>query len=174
MVLRFCPIPILAPAEMLSAPVEPFKLDTTLALAAGAGTEIVTEPFPTPTEAIPAPEKFRRLVNVPADEEVVLPNAVRDLLTVCTEAEIVMLLAPEAKATLAPATSDTLEDVPLRLKFVAAGTVGPTSVRLLAPLLIVMLAPATRLTLLDVPLRLKLVAAGTLGPITVIVGLVES
>lgn len=75
---------------------------------------------------------------------------------------------------LAPATRDTLELVPLRLKFVAAGTVGPTIVILLAPEFRVMLAPATRDTLLDVPLREKLVAAGTAGPITVIDGLVDS
>ena len=41
------------------------------------------------------------------------------------EAEIVMLLAPEAKAMLAPATRDTLDDDAFKLKFVAAGTAGP-------------------------------------------------
>jgi hypothetical protein len=50
------PIPIPAPAEMDIAPVEPLRDETTFALAAGAGTEIVTLPAPTPTEAIPAPE----------------------------------------------------------------------------------------------------------------------
>ena len=49
-------IPMFAPAVMVIEPVEPFSADTTLALAAGAGTEIVTEPLPTPTLAIPAPE----------------------------------------------------------------------------------------------------------------------
>ena len=75
-----------------------------------------------------------------------------------------MLLAPELKATPAPATRLTLEEVPFKEKFVAAGTVGPTIVMLLAPELKVIFAPATRLTLLDVPLREKLVAAGTFGP----------
>lgn len=46
------------------------------------GTEMVTLPAPTPTEAIPAPEKFKRLVKVPAELEVVFPSAVNDPDTV--------------------------------------------------------------------------------------------
>ena len=68
----------------------------------------------------------------------------------------------------APATRDTLDDDPLRLKFVAVGTLGPTMLKELAPLLIVILAPATSETLLLVPFRLKLVAAAGVGPTIVI------
>lgn len=85
-----------------------------------------------------------------------------------------MLLAPDAKATFAPATSDTLDEDALSEKFVAVGTVGPTIVIELAPELNVILAPATRLTLDEVPFKKKLVAAGTAGPITVTEGFVES
>ena len=85
-------------------------------------------------------------------------------MLVWLDAEMVIELAPLANAIFAPATRDTLEEDALRLKFVAAGTVGPTIVMLLAPLLNVILAPATRLTLLDVPFKLKFVATGTVGP----------
>lgn len=82
-----------------------------------------------------------------------------------------MLEAPLAKLMFAPATNDTLEDVPLREKFVAAGTVGPTRVSDDAPEFMVMFAPATMETLLEVPLRLKSVAAGIVGPSIVMVEL---
>jgi len=58
----------------------------------------------------------------------------------------------------APAERDTLLEVPLRLKFVATGTVGPTRVMLLAPEFNVILAPATKDTLEELPFRLKLTA----------------
>jgi hypothetical protein len=38
---------------------------------------------------------------------------------------IVMLDAPELKVIFAPATKETLLDVPFKLKLVAAGTAGP-------------------------------------------------
>jgi hypothetical protein len=85
-----------------------------------------------------------------------------------------MVLALLAKAMLAPAIKETLEELPLSEKLVAAGTVGPMIVKLLAPLLIVILAPAIIDTLDEVPLRLKFVAEGTNGPEMVILGLVES
>lgn len=72
-----CPMPIPAPAEIDIDPLDPFNEVTTF-VAAGAGTEMVTLPLPTPTDAIPAPEKFRRLVNVPEELEVVLPRAVKE------------------------------------------------------------------------------------------------
>jgi len=76
-VLAAWPMPILAPAESDKTPFEPFKEVTTF-VAAGAGTEIVTLPLPTPTEAIPAPEKFSNPENVPTELLVVFPRAVRD------------------------------------------------------------------------------------------------
>lgn len=67
-------------------------------LAAGAGTEIVTLPAPTPTLAIPAPEKFSKLEKVPVELETVLPSAVREIEDVWTIPliETVMLPAPVA------------------------------------------------------------------------------
>jgi len=70
-------MPIFAPAEIDKLPFDPFK-DVTTLVAAGAGTEIVTLPLPTPTEAIPAPEKFNNPANVPNELLVVLPRAVND------------------------------------------------------------------------------------------------
>lgn len=92
MVLAAFPIPIFAPAEIDSDPLEPFN-DVTTLVAAGAGTEIVTLPLPTPTEAIPAPEKFRRFEKVPAELDVVLPSAVMETKKVWTEADMVIVLA---------------------------------------------------------------------------------
>ena len=86
------PIPILAPAEIEREPLDPFKLVTTF-VAAGAGTEIVILPAPIPTEAIPAPEIFRRLENVPDELTVVLPNAVRETNEVWILAEFVIVEA---------------------------------------------------------------------------------
>jgi hypothetical protein len=114
------------------------------------------------------------LENVPEELDVVLPSAVSDTDDVCTEADTVIELAPEANAIFAPATNDTLDDDAFNAKLVAAGTVGPTIVMELAPLLSVMFAPATRLTLLDVPFKEKFVAVGTAGPITVTAGFVDS
>jgi hypothetical protein len=45
---------------------------------AGDGTEIVTLPAPTPTEAIPAPEKLSNVLKEPLELDVVLPSAVRE------------------------------------------------------------------------------------------------
>lgn len=74
----------------------------------------------------------------------------------------------DEKLMPAPATSDALDDEPLREKLVAAG-------RPVTEMVIVdrlddrpMFVPATRLTLDDDPFRLKLVAAGTAGPEMVI------
>ena len=44
----------------------------------GEGTEIVTLPAPTPTEAIPAPEKFISVLKEPLELDVVFPSAVRE------------------------------------------------------------------------------------------------
>ena len=118
------PIPIPAPAEMLILPLEPFS-DVTTFVAAGAGTEMVTLPFPTPTEAIPAPEKFSKPEKVPAELEVVLPSAVRDCENVCTEAEIVIVDPACPVPMPAPALMLTLDEVPFRLKLVAAGMLAP-------------------------------------------------
>src|SRR5689334_19383956 len=65
---------ILGPATSETLLEVPFNAK--LVAAAGAGTEMVTLPAPTPTLAMPAPEKFNRLLNVPAFELVVLPSAV--------------------------------------------------------------------------------------------------
>ncbi len=75
--------------------------------------------------------------------------------------------APLANPILAPATKLTLEDEPLREKFVAVGTVGPTNVIEDAPEFMVKLAPATRDTLPVEALRLN-PAAPADGPIMVI------
>ena len=157
-------MPIPAPAEIDIAPVEPFSDETTLALAAGAGTEIVILPAPTPTDAIPAPEMFNRFENVPAEELVVFPRAVKDTEDVCTLADTVIVDPACPIPIPAPAERDTLLEVPFKLKFVAAGTVGPTIVMLDAPELKVMFAPATSDTLLEVPFSEKFVAVGTVGP----------
>ena len=136
------PIPIPAPAEIDIAPVEPFKLETTDALAAGAGTEIVTDPAPTPTDAMPAPENWRLVPNVPRELEVVLPSA--DIVPVCRDcdAEIVSVERLEDSETIPDATRLTLELDPLSEKFVAAGTVGPAIDMTLAPVANVIFAPA--------------------------------
>jgi len=121
-VLLACPIPIPAPAEIDRLPLEPFRLVTTL-VAAGAGTEIVTLPFPTPTEAIPAPEKFSTFEKVPDELLVVFPNAVKEIDEVCTDAEIVMVLAALPIPMPAPAEIERLPFDPLRdvTTLVAAG-----------------------------------------------------
>ena len=124
-VLAPCPIPMLAPAEIDRDPFEPFN-DVTTFVAAGAGTEIVIEPAPTPIDAIPAPEIFRRLENVPAELDVVLPSAVIETDDVCTEAEIVIVEAACPTPIPAPAEIETLDDVPFREKFVAVGTFADT------------------------------------------------
>lgn len=117
-----CPMPMFAPAEIEIDPFEPFSEVTTF-VAAGAGTEIVTLPFPTPTEAIPAPEKFRRLVNVPDELEVVFPRAVSDFDTVWTDAEIVMVDAACPIPIPAPAEMEILPLDPFKevTTLVAAG-----------------------------------------------------
>jgi hypothetical protein len=56
---------------------------------------------------------------------------------------MVIELTPDAKAMFAPATSDTLEDVPFKTKFVAAGTAGPEIVMTCSDWLRVMLFPPT-------------------------------
>ncbi len=48
----------------------------------GVVAEIVRLPAPTPTLIIPAPDTLRRFENVPAELEVVFPNAVRDCVIV--------------------------------------------------------------------------------------------
>jgi hypothetical protein len=104
-------------------------------------------PAPTPIEAIPAPEMFKRLLKVPAELFVVFPRAVREILEVWILAEIVIVLAACPIPIPAPAEIDTLLDVPSRLKFVAVGTVGPTIVIVLRLLFSVIFAPATSDTL---------------------------
>jgi hypothetical protein len=84
----------------------------------------------------------------------------------------VIVLALEEKLIPAPLTRETLELEPLRLKLVAAGTVGPTMVTLLAPELSVIFAPATRLTLDDVPFSVNPAPPPDV-PMMVILGLVE-
>jgi len=120
-------------------------------------------------------------VTAPDVMELVTPAVFPEVpitMALCTvpllEAEMVMLLAPEAKAMLAPATKLTLDELAFNEKLVATGTVGPTTVILLAPELKVMLAPATKLTLEDVPFNEKLVAVGTAGPMIVIAGFVDN
>ena len=95
---------------------------------AGEGTEIVTLPAPTPTEAMPAPEKFSRFENVPEELLVVFPSAVIEIDEVCTEAEMVIVLPACPVPMPAPAEIETLLEVPFNEKLVAAGTVGPTMV----------------------------------------------
>jgi hypothetical protein len=77
---------------------------------------MVTDPAPTPTEAMPAPEIFKRLENVPDELDVVFPNAVSDIEDVCTDADMVIVLAFWPMPIPAPAERDTLFDVPLRVK----------------------------------------------------------
>jgi hypothetical protein len=91
-----------------------------LVATAPAGTEIVTDPAPTPTLAIPAPENWRTLLNVPVELEVVLPRAVREivekLVTEGVLAEIVMLPAPTPADTIpAPEMTRALLYVPVEL-----------------------------------------------------------
>ena len=57
-----------------------------------------------------------------------LPRAVSEPTTVWTEAEIDIVLNEVLNPIPAPATSETLDEVPLSEKFVAAGTVGPITV----------------------------------------------
>lgn len=121
---------------MLEAPVvkailEPATSDTLLDVpfnaklvaVGGAGTEIVMLPAPAPTEAIPAPEMFSRLLNVPAELLVVLPRAVSDtvekLVTDGVVAEIVRLPAPIPTEMIpAPDTLRRFENVPAELTVV--------------------------------------------------------
>ena len=63
-----------------------------------------------------------------------------------------------------PAINVTLDEEPLRLKFVATGTAGPMILMVLRDELKVMFAPATSEALELLPFKLKFVAAGTVGP----------
>ena len=58
----------------------------------------------------------------------VFPNPVMDIYEVCTLAEIVIVLALFPIPIPAPAEIETLLEVPLSTKLVAAGTEGPTTV----------------------------------------------
>ena len=150
---------------------------------AGAGTEMVTLPAPTPTEAMPAPEKFNSVLNEPEELEVVLPSAVR--LCVCTDcvAEIVTLPAPAPTLTMpAPERLRRLEKVPEELEVVLPSAVIETEevctdaeiVMLLSPEAKAMFAPVTSETLLLVPFSVKPAPPAGDGPMTVIFGLVDS
>jgi len=100
----------------VAAVVLPVNVTETFA-AAAAGTEIVTDPAPTPTDAIPAPEKTKWLLKVPAELEVVLPEAVNEtvekLVTEGVVAEIVIDPAPAPTEIIpAPDTFKRFENVP--------------------------------------------------------------
>ena len=109
--LRFCPkgpdeeLVVFPMAKMLSV----CWVDT------GDGTEIVTLPAPTPTEAMPAPEIFNKFENVPEEETVVFPSAVRETDDVCTDADKVMVLLACPMPMPAPAESDNCPLEPFRL-----------------------------------------------------------
>jgi len=145
----FWPVPIPAPAEIESAPVDPFKLLTTLA-EARVEAEIVREPAPAPTLMIPPPEITRAFENVPVDETVVFPLALILREEVCTLAEMVMVEALAAIPTPAPAWSVTLLLDPFKLKLVAAGIVGPMIWMEDAPVLIVTFDPESTIVPVEV------------------------
>lgn len=87
-------------------------------------------------------------MSVPDEMELVTPDvappaALSMTTTLCTVGpETVIELAPVVSVILFPPTKLTLEEVPFKLKFVAAGTVGPTMDMLLTPVFRVMFAPA--------------------------------
>jgi hypothetical protein len=62
----------------------------------------------------------------------------------------VSVLAFELKLIPAPATKETLLELPFRLKFVATGTEGPMIWMLLAPVEIVILLPERTMVPVDV------------------------
>ena len=91
---------------------------------AGDGTEIVTLPAPTPTEAMPAPEKLSSVLNEPEELEVVLPSAVKLCVWMDCVAEIVALPAPTPTLTMpAPDRLSKLENVPEELLVVLPSAV---------------------------------------------------
>lgn len=72
--------------------------------AAAAGAEMETVLPLIPMETTPIPEKASRLLTVPVELlNVFAPDAVREMLDVCTLAEIVMVLAPVERAMPPPA-----------------------------------------------------------------------
>lgn len=175
--------PIPAPATSDTLEEEAFR--EKFVAAAGAGTEIVTvPPAPTPTLAIPAPEKLSRLLKVPALLLVVFPSAVREMVlkfvTAGVVAEIVMLPAPTPTLIIpAPETFSRLEKVPAELDVVTPRAESEIEeVCTLAEIEIVerfearpIPAPATSETELVDALRAKFVAAAVAGPIMVIAAL---
>lgn len=84
----------------------------------GVVAEIVMLPLPTPALIIPAPEMFKRLVNVPAEELVVFPRAVNEAETVWTDADRVSVLLACPIPIPAPAEIDKLLVLPFKLKFI--------------------------------------------------------
>jgi hypothetical protein len=83
---------------------------------AGDGTEIVTLPAPTPTEAMPAPENWRSVLKEPEELEVVFPSAVSDCVCTDWDAEMVALPAPTPTLTIpAPDRFNRAENVPAEL-----------------------------------------------------------
>jgi hypothetical protein len=96
----------------VAAPVP--KAETTFALAAGLGAEIVMLPAPAPTLTIPAPEMFKRFVNVPAELTVVFPSAVTECDAVCTLADSVIVELACPMPIPAPAESESAPLEPLR------------------------------------------------------------
>lgn len=104
----------MAPAEIDRLPFDPLRLVTT----EGVVAEMVALPAPTPILIIPAPDRFSKFENVPAELEVVFPNAVRETEDVWTEAEMVIVLAACPIPIPAPAEMLTLFVVALRVKVV--------------------------------------------------------
>ena len=71
---------MLAPAAKTIVPVEVAPAVPIARTSLGkAGTEIVIDPAPIPTEAIPAPEILRRFEKVPLELTVVFPRAVKEI-----------------------------------------------------------------------------------------------
>ncbi len=120
-------ITVVAPA------VFPLVLITRALWTLGPPIEITPAPFEETVMLFP-PE----MVIGPLDKEPVGPIE----LTTDPVEEIVIVEAEELNPIPAPATKLTLLELPLRLKLVAAGTLGPTIVMLEAPVFKVMFAPA--------------------------------
>lgn len=122
-------MPIFAPAEIDSEPFDPLRLVTTL-VAAGAGTDSVTVPpeafvvpdidrLPATLQRILLPEKAVALESAAV---VVFPLKLIPVKLDVPLYEIVIELAPTPRLIPPAEDRETLLEVPLRLKFVAAGT----------------------------------------------------
>ena len=157
--------PMPPPATSDTDELEAFKLK--LVATAAAGTEIVTDPAPTPTLATPAPENTKALLNVPVLDDVVFPLADSETVEKIGELfEMVIVELLDENAIPPPATKDTDDDEPLRLKLVATDETETVIVELLDDNPIP--APATIDALDELPLSEKFVAVGTTAEIVIV------